>query len=479
LGKAAPGSRASTPRGEGIIFAPADAAPFRRSAAKPDEIETEMTLHRVCTLAALAALAAAPAAAQVPVTPRALGMGNAYVAAARGEESLWLNPANLGLPGTSHWSFGIPTLSAGADVLGLGVGDIRDVVQFDEQSDARKQALLDKVPASGTEARGDIRAPLVAAQFRHFALGVSYNTIAGHTLDRDFLDLLFFGFQPQAGRYNITPAETRGFRATYWDFAAAYGRRIPLPSPGPLAVGATVHFYKGSSVIRSGVSAVDTVRNALNIPTDVHVTDSGIQEEGGSGFGVDVGASYQPVQAVTLSASVSNALNSFDWGGDRRLKTVTLTSGDYENGDLQAVLDRFNANEADYVEASANAVQRAMADSLEVGTELPRVLRLGAAFAPRAGTLVSAAYQGNVNTTRVGGVWDKSVGIGVQQRVAFLAARAGLSSNLDSGMLLSGGLSPGPLHLGVAHVTDSQGGADRSGWIATFGLATASRTSMP
>ena len=438
-----------------------------------------MTRHRVCTLAALAALAAAPAAAQVPLVPRALGMGNAYVAAARGEEALWLNPANLGLPDTPHWSFGIPTLSVGADVLGLKTGDIRDVIEYRKQSDARKQELLDQVPAGGTGLVGDIRAPLVAAQVRRFAAGLSYNTIGGHGLDRDFVDLLFFGFQAQPGRYNITPEETQGFRASYWDFAAGTGWRLSLPTPGPLTLGATAHFYQGSGITRSGVSAVDTVRNALGIPTDIRVTYSGVKDEGGSGFGLDVGAAYRPVPGLTLSASVSNVLNSFEWGGDRRIKTATLTQADYENGDLQNVLDRYDASEAAYDEGFATPVQRTMAENLDVGTELPRVLRAGAAFAPRTGTLVSAAFQDNLNDTAIGGVWDRSLGVGVQQRIAFLSARVGLSSNLDSGSLLTGGLSLGPLHLGVAKVSDTRNGADASGWIATFGLATASRTTMP
>jgi hypothetical protein len=438
-----------------------------------------MNRHRVCLLASLAALAAAPAAAQVPVAPRALGMGNAYVAAARGEEALWLNPGNLGLPDTPHWSFGIPTLSVGADVLGLTVGDLRDVIEYRKQSDARKQELLNQVPAGGTALRGDVRVPLVAAQVRHFAVGLSYNTLGSHTLDRDFLDLLFFGFQAQPGRYNITPAETQGFRATYWDVAAAYGKRIALPLPGPLSVGATVHYYKGSGVTRSGVSQVDTVRNGLGIPTDVRVTYSGVSDKGGSGLGVDVGAAYRPVPMLTLSASLSNALNSFDWGGDRRLKSATLTSADYRSGDLQDVWDRYDASETAYVEASANVVQRGMAADLGVDTELPRVLRAGAALEPRAGTLVSAAYQDNLNTTRVGGVWDRSLGLGVQQRVAFLAARVGVSSNLDNGTLLSGGLSLGPLQLGVAKVSDTRDGADSSGWIASIGLSASSRTVMP
>lgn len=438
-----------------------------------------MTRHRVRILAALAALSAAPAAAQVPLVPRALGMGNAYVAAARGEEALWLNPGNLGLPGTPHWSFGIPTISVGADVLGLGVGDIRDVIEFRKQDDARKQALLNEIPAGGTALRGDVRLPLVAAQVRHFAAGLSYNTVGGHSVDRDFVDLLFFGFQPQPGRYVITPEETQGFRASYWDFAAAYGRRLPLPLPGPLSVGATVHYYKGGGVVRSGVSAVDTVRNGLGVPTDIRVIYSGVKDEGGSGFGLDLGAAYKPIPGLTLSASLSNVVNSFEWGGDRRLKTVTLTSADYENGDLSDVLDRYDLSETAYNEASATPVQRAMAANLGVATDMPRVLRAGAALEPRAGTLVSAAFQDDLNDTRLGGVWDRSLGIGVQQRVAFVSARVGLSSNLDSGTLLSGGLSLGPLHLGVAKVSDSRDGADSSGWIATIGLATASPTRMP
>jgi hypothetical protein len=319
----------------------------------------------------------------------------------------------------------------------------------------------------------------VAAQVRNVAVGFSYNTVGGHSLDRDFVDLLFFGFQPQPGRYNITPAETQGFRATYWDFAAAYGRRLPLPLPGPLSVGATVHFYKGSGLVQSGVSAVDTVRNGLGIPTDVRVTYSGVKDKGGSGFGVDLGAAYRPLPMLTLSASVSNVLNTFEWGGDRTLKTATLTSADYRTGDLQNVLDRYDASETTYDQGFATAVQREMAANLSVNTDLPSVLRAGAALQPRTGTLVSAAYQSNLNTTRVGGVWDESLGIGVQQKVAFLSARLGLSSNLDSGSLLTGGLSLGPIHLGVAKFSDSRNGADRSGWIATFGLSTASPQTMP
>jgi uncharacterized protein DUF5723 len=431
-------------------------------------------------MAALAVLAAAPAAAQVPLTPRALGMGNAYVAAARGSESLWQNPANLALPDARRWSFNIPKLSLGADVLGLTVGDVFDLARYNDLTDQRKQEILNDVPAAGTEVRADARLPSVAGQIGPFAAGLAFNTVATQTLDRDFVDLLLFGFQPQPGRYDITPQETQGFRASYWDLAFAYGHRLPVAVAGPLTVGATAHVYLGTALLRTGIVRVDTVRNALGVPTDLQVTYAGVKDGGGTGVGVDLGAAYQPLPSLTLSASVSNVVNTFSFGGRRTLKQVTLTRADYSNGDLRDVLDRYDASQATYDEASASAGVRALAADLAGNDDLPRTLRAGAAFEPRPGTLLSAAYQGALADSRVTGLWDRSLGVGVQQRLSIVSARVGASTNLDSGTLLSGGLSIGPLNLGLAHVTDgSPTNADRSGWIATLGFGTRSPQRLP
>src|SRR5262249_24508646 len=158
--------------------------------------------------------------------------------------------------------------------------------------------------------------------------------------------------------------------------------------------------------------------------------------------------------SLTLSASISNVVNTFSFGGQRTQKTVTLTSADYRSGDFQNLLDRYNDSQVDYDEATAPATVRALAEDLEDDDKLPRMLRAGAAFEPRAGTLLSAAYQGALGDSRVTGLWDRSLGVGVQQRLSFSSARVGGSTNLDGGTLFSGGLSLGPLELGVAHVTD-------------------------
>src|SRR5688572_21086674 len=106
-----------------------------------------MRRHRVSLLAAGVALAAAPAAAQIPLTPRALGMGGAYVAVARGQESLFLNPANIALHNSPHWSFGVPTIAAGATFVGLDFNDILDITDYGGLSEERKAEILSDIPA--------------------------------------------------------------------------------------------------------------------------------------------------------------------------------------------------------------------------------------------------------------------------------------------------------------------------------------------
>ncbi|HEU0053913.1 MAG TPA: DUF5723 family protein [Longimicrobium sp.] len=422
---------------------------------------------RASLLAAGVALAA-PAAAQIPLTPRALGMGGAYVAVARGQEALFLNPANLALPSSPHWSFGIPTLSAGASIVGLDVNDIIDITDYGSLSEERQAEILADIPASGTEGQVDVRVPFAAAQIRNVALGVSWQTTGSHSAARDLVDLLFNGVQPRA--YDVD--DTEGFRATWFDFAAAYARRF-----GQLSVGATAHYYSGQELVRSGVVNTEIV----GLPTpDVRVTYAGVRSEGGSGFGLDLGAAMKPSPRVTLSASISNLLNNFEWNEDLRVRTVTLTRADYEDGDLEGINDRYVESETDYDGAAASAAVRELADDLARDTDLPRTLRAGAAWEPRLGTTLSASYQGNLEDSRVSGIWEKQLGVGAQQSLnRMIAVRAGLASNLDSGSLFSVGLSLGPINLGAARVSDeSPLGEDRSGWVATFGLTARSNSTM-
>jgi hypothetical protein len=435
-----------------------------------------MKIHRLAIAAAVAA--AAPAAAQVPLTPRALGMGGAYIGVARGAESLWQNPANLGLPNSPHWSAAIPTLSIGLGTRGIDTDVLGDLLAYNELSEAERDALLADIPAGGTGVDVDVRAPLVALQVRRFAVGLSYQTVGSHTVNKSIVDLVLNGFDPQN---SYTIENTEGFRAGFWDIAGAYGRRV-----GPVSVGATAHWFIPREMVRSGLVAADTTFTDISgfrVPTDIRVTYAGIASEGGSGLGLDLGVAAEPIPGLTVSAAIENAFNTVTWSDDLTLRTVTLDREDYEDGDPEGLLEEYDDSKRDYNTAVdvAQPWDR-LADSVLADRDagLPAVLRAGAAYRLGTGTTLAAAFRSELGGgSPVGALWDQQVSLGVQQRIPIVTLRAGFASDMEDGTLLSGGLSLGPIQLGVARITSGSGNDERSGWIATFGLGGRSDTTMP
>lgn len=434
-----------------------------------------MKFHRLA-LAAASVLAAAPLAAQVPLTPRALGMGGAYVGVARGAEALWMNPANLGLPGSPHWSANIPTLSLGVDTRGIEPADLQDLVEYNDLSDQERAALLADIPAGGTGVDVDIRAPLVALQVRRLAVGLSYQIVGSHTINKSIVDLVLNGFDRQK---TYTIDNTQGHRAAFWDVAAAYGRPV-----GPVSVGVTAHYYIPRELVRSALVDVDTTYSVISgftVPTDIQVTYAGVGSTGGSGFGLDLGVAAEPIAGLTLSAAVQNAFKSVDWSDDLRVRRVTLDAQDYQDGDPEALQAEYEESEREYNPATDAAQPFArLADSVPALRDqgLPTVLRAGAAYRLGTGTTLAAGFQTELDDSPAGALWDQQLSLGVQQKIPLVTLRAGFATDMEDGTLLSGGLSLGPIQLGVAKITTGAGDDERSGWIATFGLGGRSDTTM-
>jgi hypothetical protein len=92
---------------------------------------------------------------------------------------------------------------------------------------------------------------------------------------------------------------------------------------------------------------------------------------------------------------------------------------------------------------------------------------------------VAASYTGELSDSRLAGPWNRSLSIGWQQKVPVVTLRAGLATDLNSGAMLGGGLSLGPVHVGAARLTGSaEGNPDQSGWIFTFGFGGQTRSTM-
>jgi hypothetical protein len=421
--------------------------------------------HRKIGLAAslLAALALpVTAAAQLPVTPRALGMGDAFIAAARGHESLFLNPANLTLPGTPVWSIAFPQISVAQSGRGLESADVRDMLlDYDRIDEARRQEILAAIPAEGTSIDLQMVLPGVSVQAGSLVFGLSKGFAVDHSLGRDVVELFFEGYE--SGRTNYTVGNTTGSWTEWWDLAAGYGRRI-----GPVHVGATGHFYLGTTRSRSRMFDPNfAALMAGNIEIDYY----GAVSRGGRGFGLDVGAAMQPVHGLTLSASVANVVSQMTWDDQLYMRKITLTNQDFANLDFNEVLTQFEQSERAVEPSASDPRFQEVARGLFDTAHFPAVLRAGASYVLPTRTTLAAAYRGNVTGGELGAWWDTSLGVGVEQDLRLLKLRGGYAVGSDGGNMLTGGLSLGPVEVGVARLLRSEaGGVREPGIVASFGV---------
>jgi hypothetical protein len=409
----------------------------------------------------LLALGATQADAQVAMTPRALGMGGAYDGVARGQEAIFVNPALLGLTGTPFWSAAFPQVSFGGTMVGTQFGDLQPMLKYRKATPEQRDEVLARIPADGMQANYDLRSPLAAFQTGNFGVGLSYSSVGQHSVGRDVMELLFDGYEQ--GRTDYSVGETRGSRAGFWDLAAAYGRSI-----GPVSLGATGHYYRGGTLVRS----------MLNEPTydiiaqDIEVSYRTVMARGGNGYGLDVGAAIQPIPSITLSGSVSNVVSKMTWSDDLRMRSLTMNRHDMENVSAIDLLNRYESSESSVDPDGGSLSAFAVSQGLYENTDMPSTMRLAAAWKSGLGTDIGVSYREELTESRLGEIWSRSVGAGVQQKVLFTTLRAGYSTDLEGGMMATGGIGLGPLQLGFARIQDGDvDGFERAGWIGTFGVS--------
>lgn len=430
------------------------------------------TLFASAALPAVALLlVAGGASAQLPTTPRALGVGSSYLSLARGHEALFLNPANLGLSGTPYWSVAFPQASFGSTILGPRFGDLADMINYDDITQERRDELLGLVPDAGLELDVDLRSPIFAMQVRNFAVGVSYGTTVQQTFGRDIFDLVINGYED--GRTDYRVGNTSGHRVTYIDVAAGYGRRV-----GPVSVGVTGHYIHGQNLAQSRL--FEPRYNLQDRALELDYIE--VLSPSGRGFGLDVGAAMEPVKNLAVSASVANAFARMTWSDDLRYKSITVTDSDFQEDPdaTRGLLVRFDRSEQDLDMDAAPLRVRETVHGLFDEAYFPTVLRTGATYRLPTRTDVAVGYQTALTSGRLAGWWDTQASVGIQQKLPLISLRAGYTTNLEEGTMLSGGVSLGPVQLGVARIEDvGPMGDSRSGWVGTFGLSARTSTAMP
>jgi hypothetical protein len=331
---------------------------------------------------------------------RALGMGGAQTAVARGVEAAIWNPANLAFsPGGSMALAGVS-----ADLHNNSFSlDRYNEVSGAELSTADKEDLLADIPDGGFALDAAVGAGGFGLQVGRFAVTTGVTGAGRGNLDRDFFDLVLFGNTPGE---TVDLSDTWGEGYAVGRASLSYGQPVMSGSLGRLAVGVRASYLYGlyEMHVDESYGAVTTTMTDISGEAFVAATTA----EGGAGYGVDLGMTWQAPGGWTVGAALDNAFSSLAWNG-----TVERT-------ELRVTADGINAFADDLDDAVVDSDTTYAVAGYE--TSLPMRLRLGGAGVSGGLGLQLAFWQVDLAVMNRGGFsggQTRGLGFGVSTRLQF------------------------------------------------------------
>ena len=274
--------------------------------------------------------------------PRAMALGGAYTAMARGPEAVAWNPANLGLRtsprfkwqllgggvtfATENNAFSVKTYN---DNFTAGDPACREGAWLGRScflNDADKAALLADVPGRGLKFNVDLEPML--------ALGIPLNGGVAFPLPwglhgavttglafglegeapKDMIELMLFGNEFDR-QYDIAGWDGSAWGLGSLNFAAArpWMPKLLAPYLDEFSVGATIEFLGGSyAEVQRSDGGFLARREGTKIDSAYAITRVG----GGTGYGLDFGvAGVTKDRKTTISMGMLNLLDTISWSG--------------------------------------------------------------------------------------------------------------------------------------------------------------------
>ncbi len=374
--------------------------------------------RRTCLAALAVLLATAPATGPAAAADaRSMAMAGAQTAAAKGVEAARWNPANLAFsPGTS-----ISLVGMSADLHNNSFSLARyNEVSGATLSSSQKQDLLNDIPDGGFALDAQIGAGGLGLQMGSFAITTGVMGAGRGNLDRDFFDLVLFG--NELGE-TVDFSDTWGEGHAIGRASLSYGMQVMDGPMGRIAVGASASYLYGVYEMHVEDAGGSVTTAMTEISGEAYA--SAVTAEGGSGYGLDLGASWQALGGWSFGLAMDNVVTNLDWNG-----TVERTEFNVTASDLNALNDDLDESVAD--SDTTYAIEG-------YSTDLPRRLRLGAAR--DTGSLLLAADYVQGFEDRAGSSATPQINLGAEWRpLGWLAPRAGVSLGGSAGTGAAAGL---------------------------------------
>jgi uncharacterized protein DUF5723 len=416
---------------------------------------------------------------------RALGMGGAYTALARGYEAVAWNPAMLAAVGRPWFTIDLPHLNLEFGSNAYGLSDVRKYANT-YLTTADKTTLLDKIKDSTLTLRSLVGMAPFGLSVGPFGLLVSETGQMSVGVGKNAVQLALFGNAPQGGTSSLFTA--RGSNGLAWAATTIAGSfALPIPSPlGHLAVGATYKYVignfvgsaadLGSQVTFSPSFAATEAGEAIYTNYDSNCGSFSPFKTGmcggraGTGYGVDLGGTLQLAgKGITLSAVIVNALGKMTWDQDRLYygRTVRADSQTATGSVITTEDSSLTLKTSAQIAADQQAQQ--LKNSLLANGSFSRLARVGAAL--RSGGLTLA---GDLQVRLKAGLDQQPsqlLSVGAEYRLlGVLAFRGGASSDFAGATAFGGGLGLQFLGINIDGSAQDIVGTTRPGVRVGFGL---------
>ena len=312
-----------------------------------------------------------PASVQAQLTARAVGMGGAYTALARGVHAPAWNPANLGLPDNSKFSFTF--ISTGAMIWNNSftkefydkyiVGDGEGGVEWTEQD---VEDILGYIPDDGLGLDLGAEVNILSFSIGQFAMTIGADAASYVKLEKSLFDLVLNGNEMYE-TYSLGGTEGSGLGLGI--LRLSWGQPIPIEIFDAFAVGVNLNLlYAGAHAAPDKlITNVTTTPIGFDVEGEYEATAT---YNGKVGFGLDLGVAAQFNDRWTVSLGIGNVLGSVSWSSE----------GEKYYGSVEGTgITAFDI--ADEDERESILSDTTWSTSIDpFSTRLPMVIRLGGSF---------------------------------------------------------------------------------------------------
>ncbi len=350
---------------------------------------------------------------------RSVGMCGAYTQAARGVESAFWNPANLGFSKSSDRDL---------TILSLGINAYNNAFTLDQYNRYNgkflttddKETILGLIPVDGLSGTVEANILGLGISWGNLAFTISGKGTSDLFLPKDPVEVLFFG-----NEINDTILLTDCDGETYAsaDLGLSYGRSVWSRDEKEILCGVSARYVRGityQKVIQSQGELM-TMETGIEGEGDFAVHSA----QGGIGYGLDFGLAFSYNRNWSFGLSFSNLAGEIKWNRKTEekgyvLKVDSLMAEDFD-------LDSLVVDES-YTQAIGTFT-----------TRVPTVMRLGAAYCGKRSLFTFDLKQGFKQSM---GVHRKlRASLGAEYRVSgLLAVRAGLAVGGNEGVTVANGM---------------------------------------